>query len=192
VALTKPNELRSDVQDAVNIVRNKSENVAVVFKSKLNGVVRAPPSKSYTHRALFLACIANGKSRIKNVLLSRDTIATINACKIFGANISPPTTKKTVGFLDIEGAGLIQFNERASGQATINAENSGTTLRIATALASSAERGTVTLTGDDSLQKRPMQPLLDCLNELGSSCKSLRGNGCVPIVIECRGLQGGE
>ncbi|MGI0070187.1 MAG: 3-phosphoshikimate 1-carboxyvinyltransferase, partial [Nitrosopumilaceae archaeon] len=58
-----------------------------VEKSELSGTISCPPNKSYTHRAIFLASLAKGKSTIRNVLLSRDTLATINACKVFGAKI---------------------------------------------------------------------------------------------------------
>ena len=58
-----------------------------IEKARLEGNMVCPPNKSYTHRAIFLASLAKGKSQIRNVLLSRDTIATINACKTFGAKI---------------------------------------------------------------------------------------------------------
>jgi 3-phosphoshikimate 1-carboxyvinyltransferase len=58
-----------------------------VDKSRLSGVIKCPPNKSYSHRAVFLASLSNGKSTLRNVLLSRDTLATINACKVFGAKI---------------------------------------------------------------------------------------------------------
>ncbi|HEU5221901.1 MAG TPA: 3-phosphoshikimate 1-carboxyvinyltransferase, partial [Candidatus Nitrosotalea sp.] len=58
-----------------------------VRKSTLSGTISCPPNKSYSHRAIFLASLANGKSTLRNVLLSRDTLATVNACKSFGAKI---------------------------------------------------------------------------------------------------------
>lgn len=60
----------------------------IVSKSILNGSVRCPPSKSYTHRAVFVSSLADGISHIVNPLLSRDTIATIDACRAFGVKIS--------------------------------------------------------------------------------------------------------
>ncbi|TLX84823.1 MAG: 3-phosphoshikimate 1-carboxyvinyltransferase, partial [Thaumarchaeota archaeon] len=59
-----------------------------VEKANPSGLISCPPNKSYTHRAIFLASLAKGKSTIRNVLLSRDTIATISACKAFGAEIN--------------------------------------------------------------------------------------------------------
>ena len=55
-----------------------------IEKSQLNGEVVCPPSKSYTHRAVFLAALSDGKSIVKDALYSSDTRATIDACKTFG------------------------------------------------------------------------------------------------------------
>ena len=73
----------------------------------------------------------------------------------------------------------------------IDVENSGTTLRIITAVACLSPDVTV-LTGDDSIRKRPMQPLLDALQQVGVKAWSTRSNGLAPIVIEGGGLKGGE
>ena len=54
-----------------------------VEKSSIDGKIICPSNKSYTHRAIFMASLADGKSMIKNILKSGDTIATINACKNF-------------------------------------------------------------------------------------------------------------
>ena len=58
-----------------------------VEKSEVSGKIVSPSNKSYTHRAIFLASLADGKSIIKNVLKSGDINATINACKNFGVKI---------------------------------------------------------------------------------------------------------
>ncbi|HEV2192591.1 MAG TPA: 3-phosphoshikimate 1-carboxyvinyltransferase [Nitrosopumilaceae archaeon] len=149
-----------------------------IDKVRLDGNIVCPPNKSYTHRAIFLASLAKGKSQIRNVLLSRDTIATINACKTFGAKI-----KEDGASLTIEGYGdlRLQSNE-------IDASNSGTTIRISAAIASLLDAKT-TLTGDSSLRKRPMQPLLDALKDLGAECTSTDGKP--PITVKGK-IHGGE
>ena len=58
-----------------------------VKKSKLTGKISCPPSKSYSHRAIVISTLSNGLSELENVLLSRDTIATINCCKMLGKTI---------------------------------------------------------------------------------------------------------
>ena len=141
-----------------------------VRKSTLSGTISCPPNKSYSHRAIFLASLANGKSTLGNVLLSRDTLATINACKSFGAKIETNGSIVTV-----EGSEKINPHTLE-----IDASNSGTTIRISTAIASLSDK-TITLTGDSSLKKRPMQPLLDALKQLGVQCTSTDGKPPVTV-----------
>ena len=125
-----------------------------VEKSKISGELVCPPNKSYTHRAVFLASLAKGESIIKNALFSDDTNATIGACKKFGVEI-----KK------LENELVIRNSNQIIQPSTIDAANSGTTIRIASALASLAD-GKTTLSGDQSLNQRPMQPLLNALESL--------------------------
>ncbi len=74
----------------------------------------------------------------------------------------------------------------------IDVKNSGTTIRFFTALSSLAEKGYTVLTGDDSIRQRPMQPLLDALNQFGVKCFSTRLNGYPPIIVAGDSLIGGE
>jgi len=149
-----------------------------VEKSKISGQVVCPPNKSYTHRAIFLASLAGNNSRVDNVLLSADTIATIEACKKFGAEI------------EIKNSSIIVKNPIKLGTDVpeINAENSGTTIRIASGIASLFSKEII-LTGDSSLRKRPMQPLLDALSSIGAQCISTDGKP--PIKIKGK-ISGGN
>jgi 3-phosphoshikimate 1-carboxyvinyltransferase len=148
-----------------------------VEKSTISGQVVCPPNKSYTHRAIFLASLAGNNSRVDNVLLSADTIATIEACKKFGAEI------------EIKNSSIIVKNPIKLGTDVpeINTENSGTTIRIASGIASLFSEEII-LTGDSSLQKRPMQPLLDALSSIGAQCSSTDGKP--PIKIKGKILGG--
>jgi 3-phosphoshikimate 1-carboxyvinyltransferase len=148
-----------------------------VDKSSLSGIISCPPNKSYSHRAIFLASLANGKSTLRNVLLSRDTLATIEACKIFGAKIEINGLTVTV---ESKGEIIPQTNK-------IDASNSGTTIRISIAISSLADN-LITLTGDSSLKKRPMQPLLDALEQLGARCTSTDGKP--PVTVKGRATGG--
>ena len=149
-----------------------------VEKSKISGQIVCPPNKSYTHRAIFLASLAGNNSRVDNVLLSADTNATIETCKKFGAEI------------EIENLSIIVKNSIKLGTNVpeINTENSGTTIRIASGIASLFSEEIV-LTGDSSLQKRPMQPLLDALSSIGAQCSSTDGKP--PIKIKGK-ISGGN
>ena len=60
-----------------------------VKKSQLCGEINCPPSKSYSHRAILISSLTCGKSHIENVLLSRDTLASINVLKMLGVSVNP-------------------------------------------------------------------------------------------------------
>jgi len=122
--------------------------------------------------------LANGKSLIKNVLRSRDTNATIEICKSFGAEIQGNEN-------NLEVIGIDKFG---TTDLIVDASNSGTSIRIAAAVAALREGKTV-LTGDESLKKRPMKPLLDALESLGAKCSS--NDGRPPLTISGR-MRGGE
>jgi len=149
-----------------------------VEKSEVSGKIVCPSNKSYTHRAIFLASLSIDKSIIKNILRSGDTNATINACKNFGVEI------KDVGDdITVTSASVLKLHSN-----TIDAANSGTTIRIATAISALAN-DKIVLTGDSSLKKRPMQPLLDALESLGAKCSSSNGN---PPISVSGTIKGGE
>lgn len=148
-----------------------------IEKSKISGTLVCPPNKSYTHRAIFLASLADGKSTIKNVLYSRDTNATISACKSFGATIIQDNSNLIVNGI-----------KKIKSSSEIDASNSGTTIRIAAAI-SALGKGKTVLSGDESLRQRPMQPILDALESIGAKCSSK--NGKPPLAITGK-VRGGE
>ena len=149
-----------------------------VQRSKLNGKITCPSNKSYTHRAIFLAALSDGKSIVKKILHSNDTIATISACRGFGVEVEEVENNVTI---------KNKIDETVQSS-IINAENSGTTIRIAIAIAA-LSGGNTTLTGDDSLKKRPMQPILDALETMGVKTESDEGKP--PIHINGK-IQGRE
>jgi len=152
-----------------------------VFKSDLYGKVKAPSSKSYTHRAVVLSSLASGRSRVNKPLLARDTIATIKACQALGSSID-----RKENYLYIEGNPNLKTPDDI-----INVENSGTTMRLITAIASLIPKGYSIITGDESIRSRPMQPLISALSSLGVECYSSRQNGLPPIIVKGGGIKGG-
>ena len=149
-----------------------------VEKSTISGRIVCPSNKSYTHRAIFLASMADGKSMIKNILKSGDTNATVNACRNFGVEI-----KEIGNNMAVKSTGELKLQNN-----TIDAANSGTTIRIVTAISALLD-DEIVLTGDSSLKKRPMQPLLDALGSLGAKCNSSAGKP--PITVSGR-IKGGK
>ncbi len=154
--------------------------IASVECSSVSGEVYAPPSKSYTHRAILITSLGPG-GRVLRPLLSADTLATVSASEAFGAKIGKEEKKDD---LFIDGVGdLPQTPENV-----IDVLNSGTTLRFCSAVA--ALTAGAVLTGDSSIRTRPNGPLLDSLRELGADAFSIKNNGKAPLVIRGKMLGG--
>lgn len=138
-------------------------NLKIKDFNEINGTVKAPPSKSYSHRAVILASLANGTSKLYDVLYSEDVLASIRACEALGAVI---TKKKEIilkggksvkmDYLEVQGTGgKLHNNSPNPSEDMIDLANSGTTLRIMTSLAALSDNEVI-FTGDDSLKTRPM------------------------------------
>jgi 3-phosphoshikimate 1-carboxyvinyltransferase len=145
----------------------------VVERSRLAGTAEVPGSKSHTVRAVFFASLAEGTSLISAPLESRDTLAAAATCRAFGAKIRPNTRHWA-----IEGTG--GFVRPLADP--IDVQNSGTTLRVALAVAALGTDWTV-LTGDEQIRRRPAGPLLGALNNLGATAFSTRGDGAAPLAV---------
>ncbi|OIO21837.1 3-phosphoshikimate 1-carboxyvinyltransferase [Candidatus Micrarchaeota archaeon CG11_big_fil_rev_8_21_14_0_20_47_5] len=140
----------------------------IVSPSSVSGSVFAPPSKSYSHRAIICASLAEGKSRIRGFLESDDINATIEAVRAFGAKVT-----RQNGCLEIEGC----FPKPPSSP--INCQESGSTARFFIPIMALAGKGTIT--GEKGLLKRPMQPIIDALSKAGVSINST--GGFLPLEI---------
>src|SRR6056297_2317288 len=146
---------------------------AHISTSTVAGTTRAPPSKSYTHRAILAAGYSDGAT-VHDPLDSADPRATMRAVEGFGGSVD-----RSGDALEITGFdGTPEVPDDV-----IDCANSGTTMRLVTAAAALADGSTV-LTGDDSLRSRPQGPLLEALDSLGVRAESSRGNGQAPLVIE--------
>ncbi|MGI5965237.1 MAG: 3-phosphoshikimate 1-carboxyvinyltransferase [Candidatus Methanomethylophilaceae archaeon] len=135
----------------------------------ISGKVSPPPSKSHTHRAFFISAMADGRSTVQNSLISEDTVSTLKACEAIGVSCI-----EEAGQMFIDGGRIHAPSE------PIYAGNSGTTMRIITGICSLFEEESV-ITGDGSLSRRPMKPLLDSLERLGVKCGS--AGGFPPISV---------
>jgi len=148
--------------------------------SSLSGVVEAPSSKAYTHRAVIAASLSNGESRIRRPLACDDTKATVNAVRAYGAKVEDEEAEWIVcGTSNLE-----------MTRDVIDCGESAATMRFVTPI--TAHRPGVTkLTGGESLRKRPMEPLLAALRQMGVICYSLDGSGRPPLVVHGGGIRGG-
>ncbi|QLG62261.1 3-phosphoshikimate 1-carboxyvinyltransferase [Halorarum salinum] len=154
---------------------------ARISPSRVAGRARAPPSKSYTHRALLAAGYGDG-TVVRDPLDSADPRATGRAVTAFGG---------AVEWDDAANAARVDgFDGRPrTPDDVVNCENSGTTMRLVTAAAGLAA-DLVVLTGDDSLRSRPQGPLLEAVEALGGRAESTRRNGRAPLVVG-DGMEGG-
>ncbi len=146
---------------------------------KLSGWVKVPPSKSYTHRAIIASALSIGLSKVANPLFSDDTLATVEACKSLGVFVEK-----------VKNEFLIERKEKLKApEKPINCKLSAATLRFMVAVACLAEGKTI-LTGENGLLKRPIEPLIQALNQLGVNCKS--SNGFPPVTVYGGNLKGGK
>jgi len=154
----------------------------VCTDSPLRGEVRIPGSKSHTIRAVAIAALAGGESRIRAPLDSGDARAAVAAYRALGAE-----TETRPDEWRVQGTG----GRLRPPDAVIDVANSGTTLRIALGSAALLRNGTAVLTGDEQIRRRPAGPLATSLNDLGARVESVHGNGMAPFVVSGR-LRGGE
>ena len=153
----------------------------IVEKTKeIKGEVSVPPSKSYTHRAVICASLANGVSEIINPLNSEDCLSSLRGGISLGAQGDIKNNNKSLSKWIIEG----NNNSPKTPDNVIDVGNSGTTLRILTGISSQIPTGYAILTGDNSIRRRPMGPLLDGLNQLGIEAFSSKMDGTAPIVVK--------
>ena len=127
--------------------------------TQLQGRLRVPPDKSLTHRSLFFSALADGVSTITNPLAAEDCLSTAKCLEQLGCEINRTAQPWTV-----KGVGLFGFKKPT---APLDCGNSGTTMRLISGLLS-AQNFSITLTGDASLSKRPMNRVAEPLTKMGA------------------------
>ncbi|NLB66362.1 MAG: 3-phosphoshikimate 1-carboxyvinyltransferase [Lentisphaerae bacterium] len=146
------------------------------------GVVRVPGDKSISHRTALLAGISSGTSEIQGFLQAEDCLNTLKAMEAFGAR----AWFDDDGVLSIQGTG----GKMIEPVGPLDVGNSGTGMRLLAGLCAGAPI-TVTLTGDESLQSRPMRRIQEPLELMGAKVE-LTPEGTVPMTIHGGGLRGIE
>ncbi|MCK9275305.1 MAG: 3-phosphoshikimate 1-carboxyvinyltransferase [Syntrophales bacterium] len=149
---------------------------------RLDAEVSMPGSKSYTQRALMIAALAEGKSVLRNCLVSNDTMLLIEALRVLGAQILVSGDEIVVG-----GTG----GALASCSQPLCLGNNGTALRFLVSAVALGD-GRYVVDGDSRLRSRPVEALLISLRKAGVHCRSMHGNGCAPVIVEGGGIRGGR
>lgn len=148
---------------------------------KLRGEVTIPGDKSISHRSVMFGAIAKGTTEIANFLQGADCLATIGCFQSMGIDI-----ENTPDRILVHGRGLHGLT-KPSG--ILNTGNSGTTTRLISGILAGQSFSTV-LSGDESLNSRPMARIMEPLNSMGARITSINGNNCAPLQIDPGALHG--
>ncbi|MGR6836511.1 3-phosphoshikimate 1-carboxyvinyltransferase [Syntrophomonas erecta] len=147
----------------------------------LKGELSVAPDKSISHRAIMFAALAKGFSQVDNFLVANDTMSTCNCLGQLGVDIDIKGSQVT-----IESPGINQLGEP---EQVLDCGNSGTTLRLLTGLLAGRPFFSV-VSGDESLNRRPMKRVIDPLQQMGAWMAGRHGNSYPPLAIQGGQLKG--
>jgi 3-phosphoshikimate 1-carboxyvinyltransferase len=150
--------------------------------SRIQAKIRLPGSKSITQRALILASLARGESRLTNALVSEDTMITTEALQQLGVTVT--WKEETVEVKPPK-------RRWAQPDRPMYLHNNGTSMRFLLSLAAAGE-GRFVFDGSQRLRERPVGPVLAALETLGAACRCLDRDGYPPVEIVGNGLTGGR
>jgi len=148
----------------------------------LDAAVHVPGSKSLTNRALLIAALADGTTRLTNALFSDDSKYFANALKTLGFEVKPDENKQE---MTVRGLG----GRIPSKKAELFIGNAGTAARFLSAFLTLGH-GEFILDGDARMRERPIGDLIDALHQLGVELEA--PNNCPPVEIYAKGLPGGQ
>lgn len=143
---------------------------------QLSGRLSVPGDKSISHRSVMLGSISEGKTEVSNFLQGADCLSTIRCFSQMGIEIE---NNKEKGTVTIHGKGLYGLSKPTD---ILDVGNSGTTLRLISGILS-GQKFETKLTGDSSIQKRPMERVITPLSMMGADILSITSNGCAPLRI---------
>ena len=147
----------------------------------LRGEISVPGDKSISHRAVMFGAISKGITEVTNFLEGADCLSTISCFQKMGVSIEKQDTH-----LLIHGNGLRGLQAPSE---ILDCGNSGTTTRLISGILA-GQSFSSELTGDDSIQKRPMKRIMAGVTSMGANIRSIRGNDCAPLLIHGQQLRG--
>ncbi len=150
-------------------------------KGPLNGTITVPGDKSISHRAIMLGSLSEGDTIVHGFSSGADCHTTMKAFRSLGISIEEDGTD-----VRIHGKGLHGLTPSAD---TLDMGNSGTTTRLISGILAAQDFASV-LSGDASLNSRPMGRVMKPLSEMGACIESINGNGCAPLAISGTQLHG--
>lgn len=170
----------------------------------LAGEITVPGDKSISHRAVMFGAIARGATRIRNFLMGADCLSTIDCFRRLGVEIDVEAAAGQVtvhgnglrglqGPKGLQGAGSLHGGPQRAGvlpgTAVLDTGNSGTTTRLISGILAGQDFPFL-LSGDASLNTRPMKRIMEPLSQMGARIRSVNGDGCAPLAIEPGQLHG--
>ncbi len=170
----------------------------IKYTAPLRGELSIPGDKSISHRSVMFGALAEGTTEVTNFLTGADCLSTIACFRQMGIDISletdstaksaasPAADRQPGGRVRIHGKGL---HGLTAPKDVLDAGNSGTTVRLLSGILAGQTFDSC-LTGDASIQKRPMKRIMTPLEAMGADITSMHGNGCAPLSIHGTRLHG--
>ncbi len=152
----------------------------VRYKGPLRGELAVPGDKSISHRSIMFGALADGMTEVTNFLTGADCLSTISCFRQMGIEVQQNGTSVTVFGKGLHGL------KAPSG--VLDAGNSGTTVRLMSGILS-GQAFSASITGDASIQKRPMKRIMMPLSMMQADISSVYGNGCAPLSIHGKPLK---
>lgn len=153
----------------------------ITHAKSLRGEITVPGDKSISHRAVMFGSLSEGTTEIANFLSGTDCLSTISCFRKMGVEVTQDNTHVMV-----HGKGLYGLKKPDS---VLDCGNSGTTTRLISGILAGQPFETQ-LTGDGSIQRRPMKRIMTPLSMMGADIRSIRGNDCAPLSIHPASLHG--
>jgi 3-phosphoshikimate 1-carboxyvinyltransferase len=147
----------------------------------LRGEIRVPGDKSISHRAIMLGSIAKGVTTVENFLHSADCMSTVECFRKMGIAITIEN-----GVVTVQGKGLDGLREPSD---IFNVGNSGTTIRLIVGILA-AQKFHSTLTGDESIRRRPMGRVIEPLKKMGAVIHGRQRDTLAPLTVIGKELKG--
>lgn len=154
------------------------------FTHPVRGVVDLPGSKSITNRALLLAALCPGTTRLEGALFSEDTQLMAAALRTLGGEVAADEANATMRVRGLDWEGM-------PPQADLHVGLAGTAARFLVALLAASPRGVFRVSGVPQMHRRPMRGLIEALRSLGADIRCLGEEGFLPVEVHARGLRGG-
>ena len=153
----------------------------IKYHAPLRGELTVPGDKSISHRSIMFGALAEGLTEVSHFLTGADCLSTISCFRQMGIDIEQNGDR-----VSVRGKGL---HGLSCPDGTLDAGNSGTTVRLMSGILSGQSFRSV-ITGDDSIQKRPMKRILTPLTQMNAAISSVKGNGCAPLQTGGQPLRG--